>query len=77
MLGRLEMDVDECIDAYSNLAASVFRERLRSLPFNFKGDISARFDSAKLESAVQRVIENSGASKQELFNDGTEHGCRT
>lgn len=77
MLGRLEMDVDECIDAYSNLATSVFRERLRSIPFNFKGDISARFDSAKLESVIGRVIENSGASKQELFNDGTERGCRT
>ncbi|GES56908.1 FabD/lysophospholipase-like protein [Aspergillus terreus] len=77
MLGRLEMEVDECIDAYSNLATSVFRERLRSIPFNFKGDISARFDSAKLESVIQRVIENSGASKQELFNDGTERGCRT
>ncbi|EAU37851.1 predicted protein [Aspergillus terreus NIH2624] len=43
MLGRLEMDVDECIDAYSNLAILVFRERLQLIPFNFKGDISARF----------------------------------
>lgn len=77
MLGRLEMDVDECIDAYSGLAAAVFGERLRSIPVNFKGDVTAQFDSAKLESAIQKVIEDSGASKQDLFNDGTERGCRT
>lgn len=77
MLGRLEMDVDECIDKYSDLAAAVFGERLSSIPVNFKGDITARFDSAKLESAIQKVIEDSGASKQDLFNDGTKRGCRT
>ncbi|OQD80677.1 hypothetical protein PENANT_c033G02204, partial [Penicillium antarcticum] len=77
MLGRLEMDVDQCIDAYSNLAATVFGEKLRSVPINFKGSITARFDSATLESAIQKVIENSGACKQDLFNDGTARGCRT
>ncbi|PGH27746.1 hypothetical protein AJ80_00534 [Polytolypa hystricis UAMH7299] len=28
MLGRLEMDVDECIEAYNNLVESVFGEKL-------------------------------------------------
>jgi hypothetical protein len=77
MLGRLEMDVDECINAYSDLAAAVFGEKLRPRLFNFKGDITARFDSAKLGSVIRRVVEDSGASKQPLFNDGTERGCRT
>ncbi|GFF61344.1 putative Pfs, NB-ARC and TPR domain protein (JCVI) [Aspergillus udagawae] len=77
MLGRLEMDVDKCIDAYSELAAVVFGEKLSSIPLNFKGDITPQFDSAKLESAIQKVIEDSGASKKDLFNDGTERGCRT
>lgn len=52
MLGRLEMDVDECIDAYSDLAAAVFGEKLSSIPITVKGDIKARFDLAKLESAI-------------------------
>ena len=77
MLGRLEMDVDECIDAYSDLAVAVFGAKLNSVPVNFKGDITARFDSAKLESAIGKVVEDSGASRQDLFNNGTEHGCRT
>lgn len=77
MLGRLEMDVDKCIEAYSDLTAAVFGEKLRSIPVNFKGDITARFDSAKLENAIRRVVEDSGGAKENLFNDGTERGCRT
>jgi hypothetical protein len=54
----------------------VFSKELRSHPFNFKGDITARFDSAKLESIIQKVVEDSSASKQDLFNNSTKHGCR-
>jgi hypothetical protein len=56
MLGRLEMDIDECIGAYSDLAAAVFGEKLSSIPVNIKGEIKARFDSAKLENAIQKVV---------------------
>lgn len=77
MLGRLEMDVDDCIGAYSDLAAAVFGEKLRSIPVNIMSNIKARFDSAKLKSMIRKVVEDSGASSQDLFNDGTERGCRT
>ncbi|KAJ5774501.1 hypothetical protein N7457_009397 [Penicillium paradoxum] len=77
MLGRLEMDVDRCIDAYSELAAAVFGEKLRSIPINLRGGIRPRFNLGKLESAIQKVVEDSGASKEDLFDDGIERGCRT
>jgi hypothetical protein len=77
MLGRLEMDADQCIAAYSELTATVFGDKLRSIPVNFKGNIKARFDSAKLESAVRKVIRDSGVSEDALFNDGAERGCKT
>ncbi|RMJ20845.1 Patatin-like phospholipase [Aspergillus sp. HF37] len=77
MLGRLEMGVDECIGAYSDLAAAVFGKKRSSTPFTFRGGIKAQFDSAKLESAIQKVVEHSGASQLDLFNDDTERGCRT
>jgi hypothetical protein len=77
MLGRLEMEVDQCIAAYSDLAAAVFGEKLSSFPFNIKGKVKARFDSTKLKIAVQKVVEQSGASKPDLLNDGAERGCRT
>jgi hypothetical protein len=77
MLGRLEMDVDGCIMAYSELTAAVFGEKLSRMPFNITGKGQARFDSAKLESAIQRVIRQSGVSETDLLNDGAERGCHT
>jgi hypothetical protein len=77
MLGRLEMDVNECIAEYSELAAAVFGEKLSRMPFNIMGKVQARFDSAKLESAIRNVIRQSGVSETDLLNDGTERGCRT
>jgi hypothetical protein len=77
MLGRLEMDVDECITAYSGLAEAVFREKLSSFPVDIKGKDNIRFDSAELEKAAQKVVVDSGASDTALFNDGTERGSRT
>ncbi|PKX95157.1 FabD/lysophospholipase-like protein [Aspergillus novofumigatus IBT 16806] len=77
MLGRLGMDVGKCIDTYSDLTATVFGEKLRSIPVNFKGKVTVRFDSAKLASAIKKVVEHSGASKQDLFNNSIDHRCRT
>jgi len=56
MLGWLEMNVDECIAAYSDLAAEVSGEKLARIPVNIKGDVRPRFDSARLESAIKKVI---------------------
>lgn len=77
MLGRLEMSVDQCIDAYSELAADVFGEKLHRLPVTIKGAVQSRFDSGKLENAIRNVVAQSGASETALFNDGVERGCRT
>lgn len=77
MLGRLEMDVDECIVAYSDLAAAVFSKKLSRVPVTINGKIKPRFDSAKLEEAINRVVAQYGASRIEMLNDGNERGCRT
>lgn len=77
MLGRLEMSVDECITAYSDLAAEVFDEKPNRIPVNMKGKLKSRFDSARLESAIKKVVTQSGMSETALFNDGTDRGCRT
>ena len=77
MLGRLEMDVDECIAAYSDLAEAVFSQKKSRLPFNFKGKVKAQFDSSKLENAIQETIEKTRFSQTDLFSDGMNRGCRT
>jgi hypothetical protein len=77
MLGRLEMDVDACIAAYSELMKAVFQKESSWLPVGWSGKVKARFDSAKLRSAVDEVITSSGASPTDAFNDGKARGCRT
>jgi hypothetical protein len=76
MLGRLEMDVDECISAYSKLMKTVFGEKSSWLPISWTGGTKARFDSAKLKGAIEEVVANHGASATELFNDRASRGCR-
>ncbi|GIC93461.1 uncharacterized protein Aud_009949 [Aspergillus udagawae] len=77
MLGRLEMDVDECIAAYTDLAAHVFGEKLSRFPVNIRGGVKPRFDSARLESAIKKVVTQKSVSETDLLNDGKERGCRT
>jgi hypothetical protein len=76
MLGRLEMDIDECISAYSRLIKTVFDEKSSWLPFGWTGKINAQFDSARLKSTIKEVITSRSLPEAELFNNGAERGCR-
>ncbi len=76
MLGRLGMDVDECISAYAELITTIFDKKAHSSPANLKGQIQPRFDSEKLKVAIEAVITKCGASPTDHFNDGVERGCR-
>ena len=75
MLGRLEMDVDQCIDAYVKLAGEVFSEK--ALPVDWLGRVKSKFDSKKLKDAIFEIAKIGGASGDEPFNDGKERGCKT
>ncbi|KAK4966329.1 hypothetical protein LTR42_011490 [Elasticomyces elasticus] len=59
MLGRLEMDVDECITEYKKLMCTVFDKKkeswLRLLP---NSKINPRFSSKVLEKVIKDVINN-------------------
>ncbi|KAF4222147.1 hypothetical protein CNMCM5878_006742 [Aspergillus fumigatiaffinis] len=72
MLGRLEMDVDECISAYIELTKVIFEEKLNLLPFGGALKIRSRFDSGKLKDAIMAVTARHGISGTEPFNDGRE-----
>lgn len=76
MLGRLKMGVDECIAAYTKLMKTVFGKQSSWFPITSSGSINARFDSAKLESAIKDVVTSHGAKESDRFNDITAHGCR-
>lgn len=76
MLGRLEMDVDECISAYVELIKTIFEDKLNSLPVGGTGKIKPRFDSGKLKDAILSVTARYGASGTELLNNGRERGTK-
>lgn len=77
MLGRLEMDVDECITAYIQLVKKIFRKPSKwSLAASLFGHIQPRFDASKLEDAINEVITSCGANPTDLFNNQAERGCR-
>jgi Patatin-like phospholipase len=77
MLGRLEMDVDECVSAYNELIKAMFEKKSSWLPVSWMGRTTAQFDSNKLRSAIEEMIRNKGASTADVFNDGKFRGCRT
>ncbi|KAF4167438.1 hypothetical protein CNMCM6936_005054 [Aspergillus lentulus] len=76
MLGRLEMDVDECISAYIELTKVIFEEKLNLLPFGGALKMRSRFDSGKLKDAIMDITARHGVSGTEPFNDGRERGTK-
>lgn len=75
MLGRLEMGIDDCIEAYSTMMDKVFKKKARLLSLN--GDLQARFDTAELERCIKDVVKTYGIGKDEnmLFQD-RKLGCK-
>lgn len=76
MLGRLKMDIDECIVAYNELTRTVFEKQSSWFPVSGTFQNRPQFDSARLESAVKRVITSHCESESDLFNDQVERSCR-
>lgn len=76
MLGRLEMDMDECISAYSDLMKTVFNEKSSCLLIDSAGRVKMQIDSKKLKNAIDGALARHGASKNDLFNDGNRRRCR-
>ncbi|KAJ6039423.1 hypothetical protein N7499_004385 [Penicillium canescens] len=76
MLGRLEMEVDDCIEAYRRLMKLVFSEKANSLPVDWSGNVKSQYDSRKLRSAVEDVVSRCGLSPNDLLNDGKVRPCR-
>jgi hypothetical protein len=76
MLGRLEMDVDECIIAYNKLIQDIFQDQLHRAPLSWSGRVQSQFDAAKLKAAVEEVVNKQGLLPTDPFNDGKPRGCK-
>ncbi|KAE9366396.1 phospholipase [Stipitochalara longipes BDJ] len=70
MLGRLEMDVDDCIKEYTSMFEVIFAQK--GLTVTLWGKLKGRFDSTVLEQCVRKILKERGLSEHEPLNDGTE-----
>ncbi|RDW75382.1 hypothetical protein BP6252_06524 [Coleophoma cylindrospora] len=78
MLGRLGMDVDECIKAYDTMFEHVFGKKKHRLPINWGLEVKPAFSAEALKSAITQLITKKGGRKEdEQFNRGVNHKCKT
>ena len=79
MLGRLGMGVQECIDAYTELARNVFEEKRYQIPLSkWVGPMfgKARFNGTKLEEAVKKIVMKKTGTNEASMLDIRENPCK-
>ncbi|RBA22458.1 hypothetical protein FPRO05_00805 [Fusarium proliferatum] len=78
MLGRLQMDVDECISAYNDLIKVVFNDKARvhQSKFSLLGQTQARFDSGGLKAAIEKTLKDRGLSSTDSMVDSRKPDCK-
>lgn len=81
MLGRLRMTLDECLEAYTELARTIFKpKRYKYDVFNRARDLLSakeRFNSSKLEHVVKDIIrERTGNENTSLHEPSESSACK-
>ena len=81
MLGRSEMTVQECIDAYTGLSEQVFVPKKSRLPIGklrAKWYMKERFGSEKLKEAIKTIVAKYDKSKDPnvMLRIDAEPRCR-
>jgi hypothetical protein len=76
MLGRLEMSVEECIDAYTQMMKQVFEKKANHSFISVLGGVKPRFSSKALENAISQVLKARGIPVDEKFENGTRPRCK-
>ena len=74
MLGRLEMDIDECISAYTALSDRIFQKQRHRVKIN--GKIQGRFNTAELERSIKEIIVQKGLQEDTLLKISDNARCK-
>jgi hypothetical protein len=75
MLGRLQMTVDACIEAYISLSDKVFQKK-SSHRVNLKGRLQGIFDKAELEKFTKQILVDQGLDENVLLKNSPEAFCK-
>lgn len=74
MLGRLRMDVDDCIAAYVRLADRVFKKT--AAPINMCCTVQSRFNTKALEQEIKSLVRRETGSENTFFKDEDDDSCK-
>jgi hypothetical protein len=75
MLGRLEMDVQPCIDTYQKLIKTLFKNK-SPFSIDWRGNLKGKFSSKLLKSSIDDVVADMGHSGTDPLNDKVERKCK-
>jgi len=75
MLGRLGMDVNECIKAYKAISPKIFTKVHHRI--NFKGRVQGRFDHTAIEAGVKELLKRGGLEEDARLQHSGPHMCKT
>lgn len=73
MLGRLRMDIEDCIQIYKDLFKPIFSKP--GWKIGLKGDIKYRYDYRILEDAIKNVIGDEINDREALLYNNSKD-CR-
>lgn len=73
MLGRLNMSINECINAYISLSDKVFQKESHRV--TVKGHIQGIFDSKELARVVKEIVTERGL-QDALLKDFPDAACK-
>jgi hypothetical protein len=76
MLGRLEMSVQECIDAYTKMMRQIFEKKANRSIIGILGGVKPRFSSKALEDAIAQILKVRGIPLGEKFRNGQKPRCK-
>lgn len=79
MLGRLKMDVSECIGVYTSMFERIFEKQKHRYSVNLWenfGSLQNRFDSDILRDSIKSIVKRQGLSEAECLNAEGDRSCR-
>lgn len=79
MLGRLEMDVESCIQAYLGMSAKIFGSPKKKNIFTSlrdKWNMIEKFDSTILEKCIKEIIKTKTGDEDTLMKQNNNPRCK-
>ena len=75
MLNRLEMNIDECIDAYVALFDQEFQKKRHRVTINER--VQRRFDTEKLKRSIREIVKQKDKENENaLFKESKSQQCK-